>query len=77
VGVRKDYMSQQIDKKSRQVRINSELHYAIKGEAARLRKSIKALVEDSIFNFLGLDVTLLGIEKKKALRNKAKNKFNE
>lgn len=53
-----------------QVRISSELHYVIKGEAARIRKSIKTLVEDAIFDFLGLDTTLLGIEKKEILKRR-------
>ena len=70
-------MSQQIDtktnSKSKQVRISTELHYVIKNESARTRKSIKTLVEDSIFNFLGLDTTLLGIEKRQVLREKIKN----
>ncbi len=53
-----------------QVRISSELHYVIKGEAARTRKSIKTLVEDALFDSLGFDVTLLGIEKKEILKRR-------
>lgn len=42
----------QSDKKSKQVRINTELHRLLKIKAAKERMSMKALLEESLTNLL-------------------------
>lgn len=63
-------MGRQSYRKTRQIRIDDEIHHAIKMEAAVGRKTIKAIVESALYDFLGLDDTLLGVEKKEALKSK-------
>lgn len=49
-------MSRQIDKKSTmQVRIDAGLHQLLKIEAARARRTIKALIEEALAELLALD----------------------
>jgi len=48
-------MSRQIDNKklSKQLRIDSEIHYLLKIEATKLKTSIKKFAEDILTKFLG------------------------